>query len=163
MVLDLKDIFAGGKDIAFDYELDLSGFEAAPGEFPIRKPVRVKGTAANRAGVVTLDAHAVFTYCTRCDRCLKDIEEPYDVRFSNILAVSANSDEDDDIIVCAEQSLDLDDLALTNVILNLSMKHLCKPDCKGLCPVCGKDLNEGDCGCDRNGDVSAFSQLKDLI
>ena len=42
---------------------------------------------------------------------------------------------------------DLDDILTTAVVLNLDSQLLCKPDCKGLCARCGKDLNEGPCGC----------------
>jgi uncharacterized protein len=163
MVLDLKELFIGGPDVSFDYGMDLSGFETAPGEKPITEPVRVSGKAVSRAGVVTISVEAVFCCHTRCDRCLKSIDEHYDVRFSNILVQAAQSDESDDIIVCPGQTLDVDDLTLTNIILELSMKHLCRPGCRGLCPKCGKDLNEGDCGCEKDEPEGPLSQLRDLI
>ena len=42
---------------------------------------------------------------------------------------------------------DLDDILTTVVVLNMDSQLLCKPDCQGLCPRCGKDLNEGPCDC----------------
>lgn len=163
MVLDLKDIFAGGESIAFDYKLDMRDFEASPGVRPISDPVRVTGSVTNHAGAVTIDALAQVAYYTQCDRCLTDITERLDVQFSNMLATETAGDVDDDIIVCEDQTLDLDELVIINIILNLSMKHLCSPDCKGLCPKCGKNLNEGDCGCEKGYVNPVFSQLKDLI
>ena len=163
MVLSLKDLFVGGESISFDYGFDLSGFEAAPGEFPIREPVRVKGMAQNRAGVTAISVSAAFTYFTRCDRCLKELAEPMAISFENVLAVSVENEEDDDIIVCEDKTLDVDELVITNIILNLPMKHLCSEGCKGLCPKCGKNLNEGDCDCDKGYVNPAFSQLRDQI
>jgi uncharacterized protein len=163
MVLNLKDIFAGGESIAFDYALTMSDFEAAPGEFPIKESVKVTGSVENHASAVAISAHAAVVYSTRCDRCLKEITERFTVSFSNMLATEVVGDTDDDIIVCEDETLDIDELVITNIILNLSMKHLCSPDCKGLCPKCGKNLNEGDCGCGSDYVNPAFSQLKNMI
>ena len=53
----------------------------------------------------------------------------------------------DDYIVLPDLVLDLDALAEEDVVLNLPSKVLCKDDCKGLCPQCGKNLNDGPCDC----------------
>jgi uncharacterized protein len=141
----------------------MSDFEAAPGEYPFKEPVRVSGGVFNRAGVITIKARADCGYVTRCDRCLKEITERFSVTFENVLAHEVARDIDDEIIVCADDKLDLDDLAGTNIILSLSMKHLCREDCRGLCPKCGKDLNEGNCNCGSDYINPQFSQLKNLI
>ena len=41
----------------------------------------------------------------------------------------------------------LDELVEADLILSLPFKNLCREDCRGLCPICGKNLNEGLCGC----------------
>jgi uncharacterized protein len=163
MILNLEDLFDGGESIAFDYGLVMSDLEMAPGEYPFREPVRVNGKVSNRAEVVTLVADAQFDYFTKCDRCLKEITEHRKMSFKNVLAREVAQGLDDDIIVCENETLDLDDLVITNIILDLSMKHLCGEDCKGLCPKCGENLNNGDCGCDKGYINPKFSQLKDLI
>ncbi len=165
MVLDLKDLFAGGSDIAFDYTFDLKEYEAAPGEHPFKEPVRVHGSVQNRADVVALRAQADFSYFTHCDRCLRDIVEHMAVSFENVLAreSSGTTEELGDIILCPNESLDLDELAATNIILDLPMKHLCREDCLGLCPKCGQNLNDGGCACQKGYVNPVFSQLKDLI
>lgn len=164
MILNLKALFAGGERIDFDYPLDMSDFEAMQGDFPFREPVRVSGSVINHAGSVSLNAKAEGNYHTRCDRCLKEIVEHLTVPFEYLLTVElAGDEEDDQIIVCENETLDIDDLAQTNVILSLSTKHLCREDCKGLCPFCGKDLNDGDCGCGGERTGSAFSQLRNLL
>lgn len=150
MELDLKEIFAGGRlEIGFDYTMDLSRYETSAGEYPFRLPVSVKGGVTNRAGVVSIGAEASFSYYTRCDRCLKEICLQVSVPIRNMLVRSVSGEPADDMIVCPDETLDVDELAVTNIILSLPMKHLCRNDCRGLCPVCGKDLNEGDCGCAR--------------
>ena len=44
--------------------------------------------------------------------------------------------------------MDAETLIDNEMIMSLPMKVLCKETCKGLCPVCGKNLNDGECGCD---------------
>ena len=51
-----------------------------------------------------------------------------------------------------DYKLDLDELIRTDILLELPTKFLCKEDCKGLCPTCGKNLNEGACDCQTASD-----------
>ncbi|WDU84060.1 YceD family protein [Caloramator sp. Dgby_cultured_2] len=46
-----------------------------------------------------------------------------------------------------EDRINLEDMIIDNIILSYPAKILCSDDCKGLCPVCGKNLNEGQCEC----------------
>ncbi len=164
MLVDLKDLFAGGAPIQIDYPLDLSGYEVPQGGFPFSEPVQVSGSIENHAGVVLLKAQAETVRHAACARCLKPVAMPMCVPFENVLVPQApeGEAESDDILVCPEQTVDLDVLVKTNLVLALPMRELCKPDCKGLCPQCGKDLNEGPCGCKPEGHP-AFQVLRDLL
>lgn len=162
MLVNLKDIFAGGAPIDIGYSLDLSAYETPQGGFPFSEPVRVSGRIENRAGVVLLKASIQTVRHVQCDRCLLPVALPMLVPFENILVTQSQGDDSDELLVCAEQTLDLDALVKTNLILVLPMKELCRPDCKGLCPRCGKDLNEGPCGCRPEGHP-AFQALKNLL
>lgn len=164
MIIDLKGVFdCEGYSRDFSYELDMSDFKDQAGEFPFKEPVKVTAVIHNRVGVVSLHAEAKSVYLTQCDRCCAPLKEQLSVPFDNILVKEVADDDDiGEIIVVKDDKLNLDELVYTNVILNLPMKHLCSESCKGLCSVCGKNLNEGDCGCDRSGRVSPFSVLKNL-
>ena len=63
--------------------------------------------------------------------------------------------------ITAGDSADLDEIVRTVFVLNLDSKLLCKPDCKGLCSRCGKNLNDGPCGCQKEIDprLAALKQL----
>lgn len=162
MLVNLKDIFAGGEPIGIDYTLDLSNEEVPGGGVPFSEPVHVTGRIENRAGVVLLHAHVQAVRHAICDRCLSSFRQPMDIPFENVLVTESQGDDSDEILVCAEQMLDLDALAKTNLLLALPMKDLCKPDCKGLCPKCGKNLNDGSCGCKPEGHP-AFLKLRELL
>ena len=61
-----------------------------------------------------------------------------------------NADEDDadmdDYVIARAESIDTDEIAVSDLVLELPSKMLCREDCRGLCPVCGADRNEVDCG-----------------
>ena len=81
-----------------------------------------------------------------CDRCLKGFNREYEYKFEHILIQGANTDNDE-YIVCKDNTLDLNELAISDLLLQLPTKILCRDDCRGLCYVCGQDLNEGECNC----------------
>lgn len=82
----------------------------------------------------------------RCDRCLKQTQQDFDESFLETASAKA---EIIDIMSFVRQTL-----ALTEDI-----QFLCSPDCKGLCPQCGKNLNEGPCNC-KPEILSPFAVLK---
>ncbi|MBI5187527.1 MAG: DUF177 domain-containing protein, partial [Nitrospirae bacterium] len=61
------------------------------------------------------------------------------------------------------EELELLDLIKEQVMLNLPMKPLCSDSCKGICPQCGTDLNEGNCGCSREDIDPRLEVLKRLL
>ncbi len=67
-----------------------------------------------------------------------------------------------DTVFYTDDLIDTDDLLGEQLILNLPMKPLCSPDCKGFCPKCGADLNISGCGCETKETDSRFEVLKKL-
>lgn len=146
MKINLKQIFnitGESKDIEYSIpakELsDIHGYSFA-------STVDVKGRVYNRADVVYLDYSVSFTLDLTCDRCLKEFENTYHFDFSHIVVPSVSSDNDE-YIVAEGESIELNDIAVTDLLLRLPTKILCKEDCRGLCMVCGCDLNESECNC----------------
>lgn len=147
MLIDLKHIFAtDNSSLPIEYSLDLSSTEVS-GVYPLKKPVTVSGTVSNKASLVVLDAVITYEYSAPCDRCGTETERTHTLRLNKSLAVSIEGEESDSILTVPDMKLDLDELLYSEVIVNLPMKHLCKEDCKGICPKCGKNLNDGKCGC----------------
>lgn len=152
MRLDLREIVhTPGARRDFAYALDLSQVEIF-GERPFRRPVEVSGAVRNAAGALEMTATAKTVLETRCDRCLKPLSVPMSVPVESLLAEELEDEENDEIILLENGWVDLDPVFTTACILALDGKHLCKEDCKGLCPTCGKDLNEGPCQCGKELD-----------
>ena len=74
-----------------------------------------------------------------CDRCLTQATEKQMHEF----------DEEIDKAEAVEDLIDVTELLRDILLAGQPMKNLCKADCKGLCPVCGANLNDGECGCDK--------------
>lgn len=145
MKINLKQVFdivGESKDISYEISADeLSGIKG----FSFSSPVRLSGRVHNRAGVVYLDYSAAFEVLHTCDRCLKEYPKGYDLSFDHIVVPSLSNDDNDDYIVADGESIEMNEIALTDLLLSLPVKNLCKDDCKGLCMVCGCDLNEKQC------------------
>lgn len=163
MTLDLKRIFANeGAVMPISYELDLSTLEFS-GIFPLKKPVKVEGSVSNKADVVALDLQISYIYDAFCDRCGMDATRDYTVTFNRALAVSIEGEDSDTILTIPDMKLDVDELVYTEVFLSLPTKFLCREDCKGICPKCGKDLNEGECGCEKREIDPRLAKLAELL
>lgn len=163
MILDLKKIFTDENEtLSFDYGLDLSAVKV-DNTCPFVSPVRVKGTVAGRDGFALLKFKASFDFSVPCDRCARTINRHYDYPFSHTLVLSLQNEDDDRFIEVHDEKLDLDSLAREDILLELPSKFLCKEDCKGICPVCGKNLNDGPCGCDLQQADPRLAVLKNLL
>ncbi len=148
MVIQLKQLFEVlGEQKSFDYKVpleDLKPYES----FPFISPIAIQANIKNRAGIVTLNFSTQFVMKFVCDRCLCEFEREFSYDFEHIVVRSLNTDNDD-YVVCPESILNLDELAISNIILQLPTKILCKEDCKGLCYICGNDNNKSTCGCQK--------------
>ena len=152
MRIDVKPILhTPGMRLDFQFSMDLSDMEFA-GRHPISRPVEVTGTVSNSADVLELELTARTTLNSVCDRCAKEFRNPKSVDFSCVLAEEKEDEENEDIVLLEEGTVDAEDLARTAFILGMDTKTLCSEDCKGLCPRCGADLNLGPCSCKKEVD-----------
>ena len=70
---------------------------------------------------------------------------------------------DGEIILFDGYEVDLSEVVRDRFLMNISGRYLCSEDCKGLCPVCGHDLNEGDCGCSGETIDPRWQALADIL
>lgn len=147
MLLQLKPLFMGEREsLPIDTELDFSGLEWQ-GDYPFRQPVRVKGAVALTAEIVMLRARVSYVFGGRCDRCMEEFQGERELDVEHILVTSLENGDEGDFVLIDNYQLPLDELVEADLILSLPFKNLCREDCRGLCPICGKNLNEGLCGC----------------
>ena len=163
MILDLKKLcITENYTLPIDYTIDFSNVEYM-GAYPLKKPVETTGKITNKAGLITLSLKMVYVFSAPCDRCGLPTETCHTVELEKSLAPEIAGDESDDIILVEDLKLDLDELVFTEIIISLPMKHLCREDCKGLCTVCGKNLNESICQCETKTIDPRLSALAELL
>ena len=163
MLFELKSVFQNeGEEKQVNYKLDIADIDI-DGVFPFRTPIDVTATAKNRASLVSLAIRACFSYSRSCDRCSTDFTREMDMLFEHKLAQTLVDDGNDDYIETPDFKLELDDIVISDILLSLPQKNLCKDDCRGLCQICGKNLNEGDCSCDKREIDPRLEMLKQFM
>ncbi len=164
MLLGLSKIIdCPGQSVNFSTSVDLSDLRYGE-SYPVTEPVQASGTVRNTAGVLVMTGSIRTTIHGVCDRCAgdfhRDVEFPIDV----VLVTELTNEENEDewVFPLEGDSADLEDIVRTVFVLNLDSKLLCKDDCQGLCCRCGKNLNEGPCGCQKELDPR-FAALRQLL
>lgn len=164
MWLDLSKIIEiPGAEVPFETELNaenltfpsLAGFASAP---------RAHGRVINSAGVLTLRGELDADMRCLCDRCGKEFPRSKHMDLAIPLAADLEDKDDPDVYPVEGDGIDVTRVLETVFILNMETKSLCREDCKGLCPICGKDLNEGDHDCTKPVDprLAVLGQLLDI-
>ncbi len=165
MFLDLHEIIeVPGGQVPFRCELDQERL-SFPTLEAFRGPVTAEGMVKNTAGVLTLTADVKADMLVRCDRCGKPFSLCLAPRFTAVLQADAEDMDSENVFPLDGDGVDVSDVAETCFILDMDQKFLCREDCKGLCPTCGKDLNDGPCNCKKQIDprMAALGQLLDDI
>ena len=101
-------------------------------------------------GKLEIKGEGRFTLEGNCDRCLKpvNIDVPVAFEYPIIKPDGFHEFDEEDQWFVKGYELDAEALINNEMIMSLPMKVLCDVTCKGLCPVCGNNLNDGECGCD---------------
>ena len=165
MIIDVSGILKefGGK-IKIDGEVDLPDTDFMGEMYTFKTPISVKGDVTNNGKSLILAVVCSGKMGTQCARCMKDITVDIDFPVEEHLVRSDGEfSEDEDIITFDGHTVELDGIIADNLIMNIEGRYLCKDDCKGLCPVCGQDLNEGECGCSREVIDPRWQGLADLM
>lgn len=118
-------------------------------------PLQISGEVRRIEGGYSLEAELVYSGELECSRCLAPYTFQEDEVFSLVLYPRARvsseevelASKDLDVLYYTEPVVPLAPIAEERVQMALPMKPLCKPDCLGLCPMCGSDRNLGACAC----------------
>jgi len=178
MVIDLKPLFSGRQDvITVDCELDLSHVEYG-GIVPFPSSVRVCGSVCagdtvHVGNVVTFVADVWYLRYNECSRCLTPFEGSEQLSLHVMLAEGSADGNNDDgagddesdvyTVFVPGFRLDIAELVTKELVLASPIKSLCRDDCKGLCLYCGKNLNDGQCGCRPDLTDFRLAALKELL
>lgn len=150
MKLDLKSLRARkGVAVPFSGHFTLKGFDFFE-PVQIRSPLYAEGVATMQAeNVIFVDVKLQLELDRVCSRCLTPI--PTHITLEENLALRGTDEPetlpDDFSYVAGESEIELDPIFMSLLLSQFDLKPLCKPQCKGICPSCGKDLNRFACTC----------------
>lgn len=145
--------------------LNLEDYEDAGFNLPIKVYLEIEKKNLDEFNV---SGEIETTAVMECGRCAKKYNWQIDTKFLLFYLRRYSKDHGDldpeDLITFKLEGyeIDLTDRIRESLILEVPMKPLCHPDCKGLCPYCGQDFNDGECDCEDNIIDSRWAPLLEV-
>lgn len=172
-----------GATASFHFSEGIGSITGDEGEMRLDGPVSADVSLINTGNRLLADFDVSANVAARCSRCLSKFTFPVRLKFEEEYRRAAETGtkaqrpgeadrpvgteeiEDEtgtEVFVFYGDNIDFEEAVRQNLILALPMKFVCSETCKGLCPVCGKNLNEGECGCRRDED-DRWSPLREVL
>ena len=145
MLINLSDVLSDQhKTVEETVRLEMEEIRLQSGTYPIisKEPVHVK-VEHIRGKELLITAETRLSVMIPCDRCLEDVKREFELN-------------------CVKH-VDVDKLLFHEILSSWPTKVLCREDCKGLCNVCGQNLNTGSCNCEDTGLDPRMSVVRDLF
>lgn len=153
MYINLSDLEEIGDRKQFLLELEFHGLEFVNREIEIEEPIKLELEIFNTSDSFVVEGKLKAELILSCSRCLQKYSSSIELEISEDVLKSEMEDEEE---------LYLDDIVVDNIILFLPMKPLCSDGCRGICPECGQNLNEGECDCEVEAVDPRLAKLKDF-
>lgn len=132
--------------------------------YPIRKKQPLSVVLRNEGkSAVSIRFKTELVLGIPCSRCLEEVPYEVSLDYEGKADLDHPAEDEDLISDIEEKELDLDMLIFDEVVPQLPTRVLCREDCKGLCPVCGTNLNEKECGCDRTVADPRMAAIQDIF
>jgi uncharacterized protein len=170
MKLDLRQFRGDTVHVARRY--DPSALEIHDEDFRVVAPIAFEADVRKDANKVRIVGRVTTTLECSCSRCLEPFAVPVDAPFDLLFlpAVENTGDEEqevaeDDIGVSyyRDDEIDIGDVMREQFFLALPMKPLCRDDCQGLCPMCGRNRNREACDCQSGWVDPRLAPLRKLL
>ncbi|MCY6483983.1 DUF177 domain-containing protein [Clostridium aestuarii] len=163
MLVDISDLIwkkIKKKEINMSFEGKKFVFDGQKITFV--EPVMLEGIFTMAGDIINYDGKVKVTLRLVCSRCLENFDYPLEIEIHERFSKLDNT-EDNDIIVIDDDKVDFSPIIEDNIILSLPIKKLCNSKCKGLCPVCGTNLNYSKCKCEKDEIDPRLAKLKYLF
>ena len=128
------------REIPFEYESYI-----IEKEFPFKDLHGVISLARTHNGIRSLVDFYANTK-VECGRCLEPFKQDLHTEFEEIFTFENRPLSEDEEIIPEDGNIDFEPLTREYLMLGIPYNPVCRPDCKGLCIICGQNLNEKDCG-----------------
>ena len=158
MVIDISNLQMQ-PDQSRKYEISsvLESIPYAGDQLVFDSPLIVNVVVSSAGSVIVVEGEVKADVILACARCLSPfkfhIETEVKGEFhheKNTASAESFINSEDDIYFFSGDNIDLSDMIAESIVLSLPMKGICSESCKGLCPICGVNLNDKQCSCQEN-------------
>ncbi len=153
MILDLSDLKEVGSQKNYVKEIEVSKIDYRHKEIKLKGPIKVNLDVLKTERSFVLKGDLECTLVLQCSRCLKYFDYMIEVEISDEL----NIEDIEDL-----HNINIFPHLVSDIILEIPIKPLHDENCKGLCPICGQNLNEGDCDCEVENIDPRLEKLKEF-
>lgn len=169
MLIDLSEILSTeGLTRSVEVHIDLESFLFKGMEYRIGHAddftLAMSSVGKNK---VHIAGHTDVVMNLVCDRCLEEFEQTIPIVIDSVIDTSVfdsdKVDEIDELSYFEDCNIDMDALIKKELMGLVPIQILCKDDCKGLCKVCGTNLNHGSCSCDDFVPDPRLSVFSDIL
>jgi uncharacterized protein len=141
--LNVGFVVAQSAGFSRDFPFDLPQINIPP-DLHLRSLTGYMRATRTPQGIL-LQAAFQTSISLECVRCLTSFEQALHVEFTELYAFSQRYVTDSGLIMPETGIIDLEPVFREYILLEVPISPLCRPDCKGLCPICGNNLNESTC------------------
>ncbi len=170
MLINLTDVFTSDGKVrneSLAYEQDLISYMGNNYKIITKSPLELSFSNIGK-GKILMKGQLKLELEMPCDRCLEFITESIELEIEDelispdVFAENEQTEEEkQDYLIGYE--LDTEALMNSEILINMPVKVLCSPDCKGICKQCGQNLNEGSCECDTFVPDPRMAAIKDIF
>jgi uncharacterized protein len=157
MFLSIKEMEV--RKVRFDETFEAGQIDFSGAEIEQAGPLHVEGVAellANTEGEVRIQGNLAVTMKSVCDRCLGEAQFPLHSRFDLFYRPMTFIAREEEVEIDEGEAeigfyegggMELEDILREQILLLLPMQKVCSDECQGICPLCGRNRNEVQCGC----------------
>jgi DUF177 domain-containing protein len=169
MRIELENLEGGKSEFAHVYQTE--ELNPVDERVQLTEPAAVKGKVRLSGNEIFVNGHVETRAQVECDRCLKTVELPVTADFAleyitgdeyESSATAELTEAEMSVAVFDGKGIDVDEVVKEQILLAVPTRMLCREDCKGICPECGKDLNTGECNCVKDDIDPRWAALKNL-
>ena len=169
MLINLSDVLSDQhKTVEETVPLTMDIIHLRSGDYPVveSEPVHIRAEHI-KGKELFITADTVITVLFPCDRCLEDVRYDFVINCTMHVDIGLSdaelTEELDESNFIDGYHLDVDKMLFHEILSEWPEKVLCRDDCKGLCRVCGQNLNTGSCDCEDPGLDPRMSVVRDLF
>jgi uncharacterized protein len=165
MKLNLMKLFDRElKELTFDTVIDIDGEDYKRFSVKSIDQCDISGKVYLINDELFIDVNYTLDVVFQCVRCLTDVKRKVKSSFSKQVVDSQEYNEENESLLLLEgKEINLKEIIKEDIYLNLPEHVLCKEDCEGLCPICGTNLNEDTCDCEKDDIDPRLEKLKSLL